>query len=276
MTQDYSAELKTVIDEFKNVSPEVTSALIFKMDGGIVVSSEAVTKKQTKTLIASFCEMADQAESMGDIENLTVQGANRQLSIRNVNNRYLATVSSKAADEKVVKTFTRVIIPTVVKLVDQISELSSDEAAQDKKNEVTQDENARVPKQTSQDESTPDVSASFCSEHILPEPPVNQFIIEKIGGLLVPSDIARVDSEVIAKWHEIYGKKEITQIHIETLEGKAILCGFRPIKEANQAKGVIQFPEKIMQALQTSKGKLVIVKPVITAQGEKAVEAKNK
>jgi hypothetical protein len=189
----------------------------------------------------------------------------------------LATVSSKAADEKVVKTLTRVIIPTVVKLVDQISELSGDKPLETKKPEATLvDEKTQMPKQTAQGESIPDVSASFCSEPMLPEPPVNQFMIEKIGGLLVPSDIARVDSEVIAKWHDIYGKKEITQIHIETLEGKAILCGFKPIKEANQAKGVIQFPEKIMQVLQTSKGKLVIVKPVITVQGEKTFEAKNK
>jgi hypothetical protein len=121
------------------------------------------------------------------------------------------------------------------------------------------------------------MSASFSSEPILPEPPVNQFMVEKIGGLLVPCDIVRVDSEVIAKWHDIYGDKEITQVHIETLEGKAIMCGFKPIKEAsNNGKGIIQFPEKVLQALQTSKGKLVIVKPVITSQGEKSVEAKNK
>lgn len=86
----------------------------------------------------------------------------------------------------------------------------------------------------------------------------------------------RIDSEVIAKWHDIYGDKEITQVHIETLEGKAILCGFKPIKEtSNNGKGIIQFPEKVMQALQTSKGKLVMVKPEITRQGEKNVEAKD-
>jgi hypothetical protein len=102
-------------------------------------------------------------------------------------------------------------------------------------------------------------------------------MIEKIGGLLVPCDIVRVDSEVIAKWHDIYGDKEITQVHIETLEGKAIICRFKPIKKSSHnGKGIIQFPEKVLQALQTSKGKLVIVKPEITRQGEQNVEAKNK
>ena len=141
-----------------------------------------------------------------------------------MNNRYLVNVSSHAADEKIVKTLTRVIVPTVVKLVDQISELSGNQLLQAKKPEVKPVEEIVLPdEQTAQSESIPDVSASFCSEPMLPEPPVNQFMIEKIGGLLVPCDIVRVDREVIAKWHDIYGDKEITQIHIETLEGKAIL-----------------------------------------------------
>jgi hypothetical protein len=89
-------------------------------------------------------------------------------------------------------------------------------------------------------------------------------MIEKIGGLLVPADTVRVDSEVIAKWNDLYGDKQIAQVHIETLEGKKTNCKFKPIKETNHnAKGIIQIPEKILQALQTSKGKLVIVKPVI-------------
>jgi hypothetical protein len=165
-----------------------------------------------------------------------------------------------------------------MKLVDQISELSGNELLQAKNPEVNPIEETVLPdEQTTQSEPIPDMSASFNSEPMLPEPPVNQFMIEKIGGLLVPCDIVRVDSEVIAKWHDIYGDKEITQVHIETLEGKAIICRFKPIKAtSHNAKGIIQFPEKILQALQTSKGKLVIVKPEITRQGEQNVEAKNK
>ena len=53
-----------------------------------------------------------------------------------MNNRYLVNVSSHAADEKIVKTLTHVIVPTVVKLVDQISELSGNELPQAKEPEV--------------------------------------------------------------------------------------------------------------------------------------------
>ena len=277
MTENYSVALQTIINEFKNITPEITNTFIFKKNGEIIASTETTTEDQNKKLIAAFNDLTDQAETIGGIEALSIQGADGQLSITSMNNRYLANVSSRAADEKMVKMLTSVIIPTVVKLVDQISELSGSESPQAKKPEVKPVEEIVLPdKQTTQSESIPDMT-SFRSEPMLPEPPVNQFMIEKIGGLLVPCDIVRVDGEVIAKWHDIYGDKEITQVHIETLEGKAIMCGFKPIKDTNHnAKGIIQFPEKVLQALQTSKGKLVIVKPVITSQGEKIVAAKNK
>jgi predicted regulator of Ras-like GTPase activity (Roadblock/LC7/MglB family) len=278
VTEAYSNALQTIINEFKNIIPEITNTFIFKKNGEIIASTETAAEDQNKKLITAFNDIADRAENIGGIETLTIQGANSQLSITSMNNSYLVNVSSRTADEKMVKMLTRVIVPTIVKLVDQISELSGNELPQAKNREVKPVEEIVLPDgQTMQSEPIPDMSTSFSSEPMLPEPPVNQFMIEKIGGLLVPSDIARVDSEVIAKWHDIYGDKEITQIHIETLEGKAIICGFKPIKEtSHSAKGIIQFPEKIMQALQTSKGKLVIVKPEITRQGEKIVEAKNK
>ncbi len=277
MTEAYSTALQTIINEFKNITPEITNTFIFKKDGEIIASTETTTEDLNRKLIAAFNDLTDQAETIGGIETLSMQGADGQLSITSMNNRYLVNVSSRTADEKMVKMLTSIIVPTVVKLVDQISELSGSESPQAKKPEVKPFEEIVLPdKQTTQNESIPDMT-SFRSEPMLPEPPVNQFMIEKIGGLLVPSDLVRVDGEVIAKWHDIYGDKEITQVHIETLEGKAIICGFKPIKETNHnAKGIIQIPEKVLQALQTSKGKLVIVKPVITSQGEKTVAAKNK
>ena len=279
MTEAYSTALQTIIDEFKNITPEITNSFIFKKNGEIIAGNEATTECQIKKLIAGFNNIADQAGTIGGIKNLTIQGADSQLNITAMNNLYLATVFSHKADEKIVKTLTRVLVPTVVKLVGQIApELLDNELPQAKKPEVKPIEEIFLPDmQTTHSESIPDVSASFSSESVLPEPPVNQFMIEKIGGLLVPSDTVRVDSEVIAKWRDLYGDKEITQVHIETLEDKAVICRFKPIKKtSHNAKGIIQIPEKILQILQTSKGKLVIVKPEITRQGEKTVEAKNK
>ncbi len=264
MTEESSTALQLIIDEFKNVSPEITTTFIFNKDGETVASDKATYEDQIKKLISAFNDVAARAENIGAVESLTIQGANSQLSITGMNNRFLVNVSSNAADEKIVKTLTQIIVPTVVKLVDQISQLSGSELLQAEKREVPIEE-------------INDQSRCPLDKPELPEPPVNQFMIEKIEGFLVPGDIVRIDSEVIAKWHDIYGDIEIKQVHIETLEGKAILCRFRPIKEtSHNGRGIIQFPENVMQVLQTSKGKLVIVKPEITRQGEKTVEGKSK
>lgn len=266
MTEAYSTALQTIIDEFKNISPEITNTFIFKKNGEVIASNEATSEEQIKKLIAAFNATADQAEIIGSIETLTIQGANSQLNITSMNNRYLATVSSRAADQKIVKTLTRVLVPTVVKLVDQIApELSDNELPQTTKLEDKPVEEIVLPvEETTHNEQTADTSASLSSEPVLPEPPVNQFMVEKIGGFLVPTDTVRVDSEVIVKWTSLYGYKKITRVHIETLEGKKGICKFKPIENENRnAKGIIQIPLRILQALRISGGELVKVKPVI-------------
>jgi hypothetical protein len=87
-------------------------------------------------------------------------------------------------------------------------------------------------------------------------------MVEQIGGLLVPSDTVRIDSEIISKWHEHFKDKQITIVNLETLEGKTTVCKFKEIKKSN-GKGIIQIPEKILQTLQASQGNLVKVKPII-------------
>jgi hypothetical protein len=77
-----------------------------------------------------------------------------------------------------------------------------------------------------------------------------------------------VDSEVIAKWTELYDEKELL-ISIQTLEGKQTTCKFKPLKDSkSNAKGIIQIPDKILQVLQVTKGQLVMVRPEIDTSGE--------
>ena len=268
MTQAYSNPLQIIIDEFKNISPEIKRTFVFKTNGEIVACDETTTDDQSKKLASTFLNLSSKAEVIGDIETLTIQGADSQLNITSTNNNYyLTTVSSRSADVKIVTSLTRVIIPTVMTLMDEISSDTSDnELPQNVESETKPTEEVILsPQEPISNEPATDVQATFSSDPPLPQPPVTQFMVEKIGGLLVPSDTVRVDSGVIKKWSDLYGDIQITQIHIETLEGKTTTCKFRAIKEADiNAKGIIQIPEKILQSLQTSKGNLVIVKPVIT------------
>jgi hypothetical protein len=264
VTEAHSNALQTIIDEFKNISPETTNALIFKNNGQTIANTQATTEDQAKQLITNFNNIAQKAETIGGIENLTIQAADSQLNITAMNNIYLATVSSRAANQEIVRSLTHVMVPTVVKLVDQIASMpASSQPPESIQTEQTSIEEIILPAEEKPNiEPIPEPQPPF--EPFLPKTPITQFMVEKIGGLLVPADTVRIDGEVIAKWSDIYEGKQITMVGIEALDGKKTTCKFKAIREAkSNAKGIIQIPEKILQTLQTEKGELVMVKPVI-------------
>jgi len=264
VTEVYSNTLQIIIDEFKNLSPETTNALIFKNSGQTIANTKATSQDQTKKLILNFGSIASQAQTIGGIETLTIQATDSQLNITAMNNFYLATVSSRAANPEIVKSLTQVVVPTVVELIDQIkseapeNQPSSVITLEEKQN----DETFLLAEEKPQIAPIPEPQPPY--EPFLPKTPINQFMVEKIGGFLVPADTVRIEGDVIAKWIDLYDGKQITMVNIEALDGKKTTCKFKPIKEPkSNAKGIIQIPEKILQTLQIEQGKLVMVKPVI-------------
>ena len=122
MTELHSNALQTIIGEFRNISPEITNAFIFEENGEIVASDGVTIDAQSKNLVAAFNCISSKAEIMGKVKTVTMQGGDRQLSISSINNRYLATVFSNDADEKIIKSLTYVLVPAVLGLVDDLSE----------------------------------------------------------------------------------------------------------------------------------------------------------
>ncbi len=307
MTEAQTNPLQTILDEFKTLSPETTNAIVFDNDGQTIANTKTTTEEQTKKLVTNFSSINQQAQTIGGVENLTIQAADNQLTITTMNNLYLATVSSRAANQEIVKSLTQVVVPTVAKFIGQtaiahsetqnssaieledkadeeetvlptieepsiepisepktLSEPFSAIEPEDKAAEEEDKEEEAVfqTMEESRIEPVPETKTSF--EPFVPSAPVNQFMVEKISGLLVPPDTVRIDGEVIAKWSDLYRGKPILTVNIEALDGKKTTCKVKPIKETkNNAKGVIQIPEKILQNLRTERGKLVMVRPAI-------------
>jgi len=285
----YAFALKNALDEIQNACPDVSNTFIFK-DGKLIAKSEVTNEQTANSTIASFDAISERTNAVGGLEAVTVQGANGRVNIACINDFYLTTVSSKDADEKYVNTLTRVLIPIVIKLAEKIRPASADdeiltvtpepveeEAAEEEaadvaeaeENAIFEEETATEPteepelieeQQPAEEEETPEVS----DEPLLPEPPVTQFIVENLGGLLVPSDTVRIDKAVIAEWNELYRDKNIAEVDIETLAGKTTRCKIKPIKDSkHEGKGTIQVPEKVQFTLEVTKGELVMVKPVV-------------
>jgi hypothetical protein len=287
----YSFALESTLQEIQNICPDVSNTFIFK-DGKLVAQDETTPKKDAKQTIDAFTAITEKADILGGIDAVTIQGTNGQANIACMNDFYLTTISSKEADEKYVNTLTRILIPTVIRLVEKIHPAQSgdetlttvypepiepepeeDETFEDEAEEIadqTEDEEENEMPMEEEETATPEedeeeqFEPEIDTEPLLPDAPVTQLIVENLGGLLVPSDTVRVDQGVIAHWNELYGDKKIHEVEVEALSGKTTRCKFRQIKKSKDSgKGIIKMPEKIQLTLETSQGALVTVKPVI-------------
>jgi len=252
----YSSALKTALNEIQTICSDITNVFIFTEDGEIIAGNENTPEKTMVHVIDAFDGILEKAEAIGGVEHITLEGSNGRVNVSHVNDLYLITVTSGKADMNYVNTITRVLIPTVLKLLEKIGPTPLKSRSPLPAKELAEETALEEPKETIEPKIKPETS--------FPEPPKNQLIVENLGGLLVPSDAVRIDSEILSQWEELYEGKKIEEVEIETFDGKTTQCKVKPIKDSKyEGKGIIQMPEKIQLALEIRKGELVRAKPII-------------
>jgi len=295
--QVYALALDNTLREIKNVCPDVTSIFVFEENSKTIAKDDDTPQETINKTVEAFQAIKSKAETSGGLEAVTIQGSEGRVNIASINNFYLATVTSRETDEKFVNSLTRILIPTVVKLVDQIQPaiIRNDEPTMAAELELVE-ESIQEPMQepveyayqeeTVEDSEQPEEEMQAVEETVaeeliesvheaqdenveenglvLPEPPVTQVIVESLGRLQFKSDTVRIDNSIIEQWKDLYGDRIIEEVELDALNGKTIRCKFSPVKDSKyQGKGVIQIPDKIQVAMETSRGKLVMVKPVV-------------
>jgi len=272
----YTFALKNALNEIRNEFPDITNTFMFREDGEIIVGDENTSQKTMVHVVNAFDGIFEKADAIGGVECITIEGSNGKVNVSWLNDLYFVTVTSRKADMNYVNTVTRVLIPTVLRLLEKIcptplkskspltktkhqpkipmvKELEKPEPVTEPVEETVMEE----PKETVEEAETK-------HEPLLPEPPVNQFIVENIGGLLVPSDTVRIDSEILSQWEELYEGRKIEEVEIGTFDAKTMRCKVKTIKDSKfEGKGIIQIPEKVQLALEIRKGELVRAKPIV-------------
>jgi hypothetical protein len=271
----YTFALKNALNEIRNVCPDITNTFMFREDGEIIVGDENTSEKTMVRVVDAFDGIFEKADAIGGVECITIEGSNGKVNVSWLNDLYFVTVASRKADMNYVNTVTRVLIPTVLRLLEKIcpTPLKSNSPLTETKHqpkipmvkELEKPELMEEPvEETVMEEPKETVEAETKHEPLLPEPPVNQFIVENIGGLLVPSDTVRIDSEILSQWEELYEGRKIEEVEIGTFDGKTMRCNVKTIKDSKfEGKGIIQIPEKVQLALEIRKGELVRAKPIV-------------
>jgi len=282
----YTTALKDVLEEMRNICPDIQHAFVYRENGEIVVGDDGTPQKVMIHVANTFNGIFERAEAIGGVESVTLKGSMGTVKLHHFNEHYFVIVYSAKADVGYVDTLVRVLVPTVLKVLEKLSptplknvtpptplahepeletktlklEKPAEEASVEKPSEEFRIEMKEHKPETSitpAPETFQELSQSF-------EVPAVQLIVENIGGLLVPSDTVRIDGETISNWESMFEGKKIEYVEIETFDGKTARYKVKPIKDSKyEGKGIVQIPEKAQLALEIKKGELVKVKPII-------------
>jgi predicted regulator of Ras-like GTPase activity (Roadblock/LC7/MglB family) len=263
----YSFALKSTLGEIRNVCPGIKNSFMFKQDGEIIARDENTPEKIVVRVVDTFDGVLEKTDAIGGVERMTLECSKGRVNVSGIDNLYLVTVTSKKADVNYVNIVARVLIPTVLKLLEKIhpAPLKSNLPTSEIESEVPVVKEAEKPAEVSAEEPiTEELQEPLEPELLLPVPPVNQLIVEDLRGLRVPSDTVRIDSETLSEWEGKYDGRKIEEVEVETFDGKLTQCKVKPIKDWKyEGKGIIRVPEKIQLTLETKKGELVRVKPIV-------------
>jgi hypothetical protein len=282
----YFIALKNALTEIRNICPDVRTSFIFDRQGTIITGDNETPEVPLEKAMNAMEGIFEKTETIGGLDMLVVNGNDGKVHVSCINNMYLAMVTSKNADMTYLQTVSRVLIPTVIKLLDSItpnapspSKFPSSRPAMVDLPKTIKQERVEVGEEIG--EASEDINEKELEEEIesrkfeLPsklEPmsrqklhePSNQFVVDTLGGLLVKGDTVQIDTKTLNEWSEYYDGTEITEVEVESFNGNSIICKVKPIKDSKmEGKGIIRIPERACQELDVKKGELVKVKPYL-------------
>lgn len=216
----YSFALKDTLNEIHQVCPGIKNLFILRENGEILTGDENTAEESIVRGIDALDAMLEKAEAMDDVERIVFEGSKGRLNVSHMNDLYIVTVTGKDADVNYIGDITQILVSTVVKLVKKISSASTncdlDEPEEESAVEHVEDETEELAREPETTEEKEHKESETELESIPPEAQVSQFIIENLGGLLVPGDTVRIDADVLLKWKEMYEDRKVEEVEIET------------------------------------------------------------
>jgi predicted regulator of Ras-like GTPase activity (Roadblock/LC7/MglB family) len=267
----YTLALKDTLDGMAHSFPGIRNALIFDESGDIVAVDDKTSEDAAVRTVDALDEMLEKTDLLGNLENVVFEGAEGWLNVSRFDDLFLVTVASAKTDLDRANVFANVLVPTVLKVLRRVNLAPVKESLEELEVEHEEplahngkEEPDESAEETCTKEHSEESAPETASKSVLPEPQVNQFIVENLGGLFASSDTVRIANDLLMKWKEMYDDREIEEVDIATFGGKSIRCKVKPIKNAKlEGKGLVQVHEKTQSALEIKKGELVRVKPVI-------------
>ncbi|MCK4477693.1 hypothetical protein KAU88_04100 [Candidatus Bathyarchaeota archaeon] len=267
----YAFALKNALTEIRNVCPDVQTCFLFDKKATVIAGDAETPEATLEKVVSSLEGIMEKVDTIGGLNSLVVECSKGNVHISCVNDMYLTMVASKKADMKYLETVARVLIPTVIKLLDSLgptplknfppsSTLLKRGMEEDLRGEEELQEEKELREEIEEEES------KEAEEEPIPELelPSNQLIVESFGGLLVRNDTVQISEDIMSQWEELLDGKEINLVDVESFNGKTSQCKVKTLDYSKlENRAVIRIPEKLCHTLDVKKGELVRIKPVI-------------
>jgi len=122
MSEDvYATALKSTLTEIKKICPDINYSFIFTKEGAIIAGEGEADEALMKKVVQSFQSLAEKAVAIGGLDAFSINGEKGKLHISRVNDMYLVLTASPDADTTYLHSVTNVIVPTVLKLLENIA-----------------------------------------------------------------------------------------------------------------------------------------------------------
>jgi predicted regulator of Ras-like GTPase activity (Roadblock/LC7/MglB family) len=118
--ETYAFALKNALTEIRNVCPDVKTSFLFDKEANVVAGDAETPETRVEKVVKSLEGVLEKADTIGGLNSLVIKGSKGNAHISCVDDMYLTMIASKNADMKYLETVARVLIPTVIKLLDSL------------------------------------------------------------------------------------------------------------------------------------------------------------
>jgi predicted regulator of Ras-like GTPase activity (Roadblock/LC7/MglB family) len=274
----YSMALRNALTEIKNICPDVQASFLFSKEGTVIAGNGESPEVPYDKTVNAMESLLNNAETIGGLDSLVINARKGKVQISCVNNMYLAMVTAKNVDMTYLQAVSRVLIPTVIKLLENIAGAPApirlaqstptianvppkiaqedeveEEGDKEKNEETIEEEPEKLEELTASSSGTVSQDSS--------EPSI-QLIVDTLSGLLVRGDTVQIDAEIFEELSHYYNNAKIDQVDIKSFNGNSAVCKVKLVKYGkSESKDRIRIPEKARKDLDVKKGEMVRVTP---------------
>ncbi|PVX23856.1 MAG: hypothetical protein CW691_09465 [Candidatus Bathyarchaeum sp.] len=231
----YAIALHSALTEIKKAYPGIHHSFLFTTEGSLITKDPETNEKTIETVLEAFEKLKEKAKIIGNLTSVSVNGKNGKLTVSKLSERYLVLASSKNVDETQINTITHVILPTILKTVETLTDKTHLQPESTKKLVVDT------------------LNGFFAGDSVQ----IDAETLIEWNKNVDPDD--HTEDEITGE----KAQEQIDHVKIETFSGNSTLCKVKQISDQKlKGKNMIRIPEKLCNTLEIKKGDLVKVKPL--------------